>query len=94
MVTWLREFRARRGSTRGSLIAVRGLIIGIREIRKIRGRMSNTALTHQMRLVSGISKNGVGHAQQIQHSFRLLGHKSALLLIMFKKQSKSAGVRW
>jgi hypothetical protein len=46
MVTRLREFRARRGSARGSLIAVRGLIIGIREIRQIRGRAYNAALAH------------------------------------------------
>jgi hypothetical protein len=35
-----------------------------------------------MHLVSGILKDGVGHAQQIQHSFGLLGHESAPLLML------------
>jgi hypothetical protein len=93
MVTRLREFRARRGSTHGSLIAVRGLTIGIREIRQIRRRAYNAALAHQMRLVSGMLKDGFSNVQQVQHLFRLLGHGSAPLLIMPKKQSKIAGIK-
>jgi hypothetical protein len=92
MVAWLGEFRAYRASIRESLIVVRGLVIGIGEIRQIWGRAYNTALANQMRFMSGKPKDGVGTAQHVQHKFGLLGHGCALLLITYKKQSKSAGI--
>ena len=35
-----------------------------------------------MRLVSGIPQDGVGHAQQVQHSFGLQGYEFAPLLML------------
>jgi hypothetical protein len=54
MVTRLREIWARGRGTGGSLVIARGLTVGVREVRQIRGRASNTAFIYQVRLVSGI----------------------------------------